>query len=144
MKVAKVMTQKLITGSVEEGLRDAFFKMRRNRVRHLPVVDEHLNLLGIVSDRDLRRPNWVDEAPDIEHVYHLDNHMQLGDIMTTNVMVVYTYERLQKATQIMHEHRFGALPVLNKDDKLAGLVSAIDLLGVLDGFLDAEMKKKKH
>lgn len=141
MKVAKIMTQKLVTGSPNEGLRHAFFKMRSNRVRHLPVVDEHMNLLGVVSDRDLRRPNWVDEAPDIEHVYRLDDHMELRDVMTTNVMVVYTYERVQKAAQLMHEHRFGALPVLNKDDKLAGMLSAIDLLGVLEQFLDHEYKK---
>ncbi len=143
MKVTKVMTQKLITGSPDEGLRSAFFKMRRNRVRHLPVVDDQLHLLGVVSDRDLRRPDWVDEAPDIAHVYNLDDHMELRDIMTTNVITVYTYDRLQKAARIMHEHRFGALPVLNKEEKVAGMLSAIDLLAVLDQFLDGDIKKRK-
>lgn len=143
MKVTRVMTQKLITASADEGVRSAFFKMRRNRVRHLPIVDDQMHLLGIVSDRDLRRPDWVDEAPDIAHVYDLDDHMELGDLMTTNVMTVYTYDRLQKAARIMHQHRFGALPVLNKDEKLAGMLSAIDLIGVLDEMLDDEIKKKK-
>jgi len=142
MKVTKVMTQKLVTGAPDEGLRQAFFKMRANRVRHLPVVDEHMHLLGIVSDRDLRRPNWVDEAPDIAHVYQLDDHMELRDVMTTNVITVYTYDRLQKAARIMHEHRFGALPVLNKDNKLAGMLSAIDLLAILDEMLDEQYHKK--
>lgn len=142
MKVAKVMTQKLVTGAPEEGLRQAFFKMRSNRVRHLPVVDEHMRLLGIVSDRDLRRPNWVDEAPDISHVYELNDHMELRDVMTTNVITVYTYDRLQKAVRIMHEQRFGALPVLNKEDKVAGMLSAIDLLAVLDELLDEAYHKK--
>ncbi len=144
MKVAKVMTQKLITTSPEEGLRTAFFKMRSNRVRHLPVVDEGMHLLGIISDRDLRRPDWVDEALDIAHVYHLDDHMEVKDIMTTNVMTVFTFDRLQKAAQIMHKQRFGALPVLNKDERLAGMLSAIDLLGVLDELLDADFHHKKQ
>jgi len=143
MKVARVMTQKLITGAPDDGLRSAFFRMRRNRVRHLPVVDKQMHLLGIVSDRDLRRPNWVDEAPDIAHIYNLDDHMELQDIMCTNVMTVYTYDRLQKATRIMHEHRFGALPVLNKEDKIAGMLSAIDLLAILDDYLDGDFKKRK-
>lgn len=143
MKVAKVMTQKLVTGAANDGLRESFFKMRANRVRHLPVVDEHMRLLGIVSDRDLRRPNWVDEAPDVTHVYTLDNHMELRDIMTTNVMTVSTYDRVQKAVRIMYEHRFGALPVLNKEGRLAGMLSAIDLLGVLDEMLDEAFHRKK-
>ncbi len=144
MKIAKVMTQKLITGSPNEGLRRAFFKMRANRVRHLPVVDDQMHLLGIVSDRDLRRPNWVDEAPDIAHVYNLDDNMELQDIMSTNVMTVFTYDRLQKAAQIMHKHRFGALPVLNKEGKVAGMLSAIDLLAVLDELLDEQYGKRKR
>lgn len=143
MKVTKVMTQKLITATPNEGLRHAFFKMRRNRVRHLPVVDEHMHLLGIISDRDLRRPDWVDEAPDISHVYHLDDHMEIRDVMSTNVISVYTYDRLQKAARIMHEHRYGALPVLNKEEKVAGMLSAIDLLAVLDELLDEAYHRKR-
>lgn len=144
MKIASFMVQKVITGSPNEGLRQAFFKMRAHRVRHLPVVDHHMNLLGIVSDRDLRRPNWVDEAPDVAHYYNLDDDLELKDVMNSNVVTVYAYEPLQRAVHLLREHRVGALPVLNRDDKVAGIISANDLLGVLEELLDEHHRIKGY
>jgi acetoin utilization protein AcuB len=130
------MTAKLITGDPQEGLREAFFKMRHNNIRHLPVVDDEGYLLGIVTDRDLRRPDWVDEAPDIAHIYYLDDNMSLKDVMTRNPLLVHTYDSVQRAAQIMRENRFGALPVLNKEQRLVGMVSAVDMLQVLEDLID--------
>ena len=143
MKVTKAMTRKLITGRPDEGLREAFFRMKQNRIRHLPVVDEDMNLLGLVTDRNLRRPDWVDEAPDIAHVYYLDDNMTLADVMTTDVVSVHTYDRLDKAASIMHKRRFGALPVLNKEERLDGMLSAVDLLEVLEELLNEQRVAKK-
>ncbi|ABI58014.1 putative signal transduction protein with CBS domains [Alkalilimnicola ehrlichii MLHE-1] len=144
MKVTKVMTRKLITGQPQEGLREAFFRMKQNRIRHLPVVDDEMNLLGLVTDRNLRRPDWVDEAPDIAHVYYLDDHMTLGDVMTTDVIAVHTYDHVDKAARIMHENRFGAVPVLNKEERLDGMLSAVDLLVVLEELLNEQRRLKKN
>lgn len=139
MKVTQYMTSKLITARPEDGIRQAFFRMRSEGVRHLPVVDEAGKLLGIISDRDLRRPDWVDEAPDLSHLYNLDDSMEVRDLMTAQVHVVHTYDKIRKAVKIMLEHRFGAVPVLDKDGALVGILSAVDLLGAL-----AELLEKDH
>lgn len=57
-KVSEYMTRKVITTSPETGLREAFFLMRDENIRHLPVVNDDGELVGIVSDRELRRPGW--------------------------------------------------------------------------------------
>ena len=136
MKLPEIMTDKLITGSQDEGVREAFFRMRNNHIRHLPVVDGDWKLLGMVTDRDLRRPDWVDEAPDISHVYYLDDNLTLQDVMTRNPVVVHTYDPVQRAAQLMRENRFGALPVLNKEERLVGVVSAVDMLQILEELID--------
>ncbi len=136
MKLPEIMTDKLITGSPDEGVREAFFRMRNNHIRHLPVVDGDWKLLGMVTDRDLRRPDWVDEAPDISHVYYLDDNLTLQDVMTRNPVVVHTYDPVQRAAQLMRENRFGALPVLNKEERLVGVVSAVDMLQILEELID--------
>ncbi len=135
MKIPEVMSDRLVTSAPEEGLREAFFKMRHNGIRHLPVVDSERRLLGMVTDRDLRRPDWAEEAPDISHVYDLDNNMALQDVMTRHPVVVHTYDPLKRAAQLMRQNRFGALPVLNKEDQLVGVLSAVDMLGVLEDML---------
>lgn len=135
MKVTKYMTDKLITAHPDDGIRATFFRMRREGVRHVPVVDDDCNLLGVISDRDLRRPDWVDEAPDLSHMYNLDDSVSVADLMSTNLVVVHTYDKIRKAARLLLEHNFGALPVLNKEEHLVGMLSAVDLLRALDEIL---------
>ena len=142
LKVSSFMTQKVLTAHPDDGVRHTFFRMREDDVRHFPVVDDDNKLIGIISDRDLRRPEWVDEAPDISHIYNLDDELTVKDLMSTNLVVAHTYESLYKVTNVLIEHRFGALPVLNKDDELVGVLSATDLLQALEMLL-AEQKKNK-
>jgi acetoin utilization protein AcuB len=68
--------------------------------------------------------------------------MLVRDLMSTNVMVAHTYDTILKATKILMEHRFGALPVLNKEDEVVGILSAVDLLKALDLLLGEQRKKK--
>lgn len=142
LKVSSFMTSKVIAAHPDDGIRHTFFRMRENEVRHMPVVDDHQHLLGIISDRDLRRPEWVDEAPDIAHLYNLDDEISVKDLMSSNLVVTHTYESIRKATKLLLEHRFGALPVLNKDDELVGILSAVDLLQALEVLLDETSKKR--
>ena len=142
LKVSSFMTQKVLTALPDDGIRHTFFRMREDDVRHFPVVDNDNKLIGIISDHDLRRPEWVDEAPDISHIYNLDDDLTVKDLMSTNLVVARTYESLNKVSKVLIEHRFGALPVLNKEDELVGVLSATDLLQALEMLL-AEQKKNK-
>lgn len=141
MKVSRYMSPKVITARPEDGIRQTFFRMRENRIRHIPVVDQTQKLVGILSDRDLRRPEWVDEDIDVSHVYHLDDQLQVRDLMTTDVKVVYTYDTVRKANRYFLDHRFGALPVLNKEEELVGILSAVDVLRAFDDFMEAHPPK---
>ena len=143
LKVSNFMTQKVITAHPDDGVRHTFFRMREDDVRHFPVVDDANKLIGIISDRDLRRPEWVDEAPDLSHFYNLDDELTVKDLMSTNLIVAHTYESLHKVTKVLIEHRFGALPVLNKEDELVGILSATDLLQALEMLLAEQKKNKK-
>lgn len=136
MKVSEFMTDKVITASPNDGIRQTFFNMRAKNVRHLPVVDGDGKLVGIISDRDLRRPDWVDEAPDLSHIYKLDDELLVRDLMTPGVITVHTYDTIRKATRLLLEHGFGALPVLNKDEQLVGMLSAMDVLRAFDRLLE--------
>ncbi len=141
-KVSNYMSPQVISIPPTMGIREAFFKMKENGIRHLPIVDETSSLIGIISDRELRRPNWVDEAQDIAHVYYLDNSMLVSDVMITNVHVIHTYDTLNKAVSLLLNNHIGAAPVLDKTGDLVGMLSAIDLLGALKDTIDQERKAK--
>ena len=136
MRVSDYMTRKVLTATPEDGVRETFFRMREARVRHLPVLDG-ARLVGMLSDRDLRRPDWVDEAPDLSHDYQLDDNLSVGDLMTRNPVAVHTYDDLARACALINRHGFGALPVLNKGDHLVGILSKADLIRAFSQLLES-------
>ena len=142
-KVSNYMSPQVVTIPPTMGIREAFFKMKENSIRHLPIVDENNNLIGIISDRELRRPNWVDEAQDIAHVYYLDNSMLVSDVMITKVHIIHTYDTLNKAVTLLLDNHIGAAPVLDKTENLVGMLSAIDLLRALKDSITQQRKTKK-
>ena len=136
------MSPQVISIPPTMGIREAFFKMKENSIRHLPIVDEDNRLIGIISERELRRPNWVDEAEDVAHVYYLDNSMLVSDVMITNVQVIHTYDTLNKAVSLLLDNNIGAAPVLDKIGNLVGMLSAIDLLRALKDSIDQQRNEQ--
>lgn len=134
MNVSKYMTQKLITATPDMSVKQAFLLMRTHRVRHIPVVEGE-KLVGIISDRDLRRPRWADTLEDWTTYYQIDDTHLVSDVMTRTPETVKASDDIRKAVKIFREHRYGALPVLNKDQELIGILSAQDLLGALEELL---------
>jgi acetoin utilization protein AcuB len=137
MKVSKYMTQKLITATPAMSVKQAFLLMRTHRVRHIPVVEEE-KLVGIISDRDLRRPRWAEHLDDWTAYYQVNESHTIADVMTRTPETVRASDDILKAVAIFREHRYGALPVLNKDGELAGILSAQDLLGALEEVLSKQ------
>ena len=59
------------------------------------MVDQGGKLAGIVSDRELRRPDWVDQARDLAHVYYLDDDMLVREVMIGQGHVVHSDDTLR-------------------------------------------------
>jgi acetoin utilization protein AcuB len=128
MKVEKYMSTDVVTANPKDGLRQTFYRMRERGIRHMPVLGDDDRLAGIVSERDLRRPDWVDSEENVAHYYLLDNAHKVEETMTRDPEVVRPGDDIQRAVGIIVERRFGALPVVDEAGRLAGMISAIDLL----------------
>ncbi len=130
MFVSRSMTQKVITTGPEADVFDAYEKMTQNRIRHLPVIDADGRLIGIVTDRDIRSalPYSMIKDPirtaDAEKVKNL----KVMDIMTTDPKTIGPHHTIQDALVLIQDLRVGALPVVDKEGKLKGILSVRDLL----------------
>src|SRR5262245_44006235 len=96
----------------------ARLQMRDADVRHLPVVDNQFRLIGIVSGRHRRRRR-------------LDPTLRVGDGMTRRVCAVRPDETARAAAELMLERRVGALPVIDADRRLLGIISETDFVRAL-------------
>jgi len=136
MIVRKHMVDGPVSARPGDGLYDTYRRMRENDIRHMPVLDERERLVGIVSERDVLRPGFVDEDLDTSDSFVLDNSILVSQVMTPDPVTLHTEDPLNKALELFLKHKFGALPVLDSDEKLIGILSTIDLLKVLQDQLE--------
>jgi acetoin utilization protein AcuB len=128
MKVGDYMSTEVVTANLKDGLRQTFYRMRERGIRHMPVLGDDESLVGVISDRDLRRPDWVDEEENVAHYYLLDNAHKVEDAMTRDPWVVRPDDPIQEAVGLILKHNIGALPVVGAQRRLIGMISAVDML----------------
>jgi acetoin utilization protein AcuB len=103
--------------------------MRAERIRHLPVVTDQQTLVGVITDRDIRRAGASDAPYMAEHelTYLLDK-LRVREVMTTDVVTVRGTTSMLEAGQIFLQKKFGCLPVVRDDNTLEGIITVTDLL----------------
>jgi acetoin utilization protein AcuB len=134
MHVAELMTAKVFTVEPHDLIDRVFFLIHYEKIRHLPVVEKG-KLIGIVSDRDLYKAlgprtqsNAVEPNKDNSQLHVVAQ--KVVHIMHRGVFTISPEAPASEAAAMMAEHRIGALPVVNKDNKLVGIISATDILRV--------------
>ncbi len=126
MLVHQYMTRQVFVARPEDGARTTWGIMQTERIRHMVVIDTHGLIVGLVSDRDLRRPRWV-TAQGVEEHFELTDALTVADVMTTEVVGIQTHDPLAHAARLFIERRFGVLPVINEGGELAGMLSIVDV-----------------
>ena len=103
-----------VTISPRSSVQDALTLMHEYRVSGLPVVDDE-QLVGILTNRDVR---FVEDP----------NAVQVKDVMTSeNLVTVPVGTSLREAKRHLHEHRIEKLLVVDKNQRLCGLITIKDI-----------------
>lgn len=98
---------------------DALNMMAEYHIGGIPVVDDDNNLVGIVTNRDLRFEKKMDKLID--------------DVMTKeNLVVTHQQTDMIAAAQILQEHKIEKLPVVDNKGKLIGLITYKDITKAKD------------
>jgi len=130
MFVSRSMTRKVITVGPQVNIFEAQELMAQNQIRHLPVVDESGRLLGIVTDRDIRSAlpyKFFKKPPGKEEKKNFAQ-LKINEIMTRKPITISPSHTIQDALLIIQDSKVGALPVVDEDRKLKGIISVRDLL----------------
>lgn len=115
MLIEDVMQRSVVTAKPSTTLGEAWRELGRRGIRHLPVVDAG-KLVGIVSDRDLKRRDFLER-------------LTIGEIMTRAVVTIAPMFPVEEAARIMVTKKISALPV-TEADRLVGIVTETDVLGL--------------
>jgi CBS domain-containing protein len=118
--VKAVMTPRVVAVTSVTFLPEAAQIMLQEDVGALPVVQEDGTLLGIITDRDIT-VRAVAEGRDIKQT-------QVSEVYTAEDLVTVSPETdINEAHQIMAEHQVRRLPIVERDNRLVGMVSLADL-----------------
>ncbi|HRP01505.1 MAG TPA: IMP dehydrogenase [Candidatus Kapabacteria bacterium] len=114
------MIKNPITLTKSKNVADALELMAKYHISGIPVVDENMTLIGIITNRDLRfKPN---------------KNQLISEIMTNDGLITLPEgSTLDDAEKVLQNYRIEKLPVVDENNKLKGLITFKDI-----------QKKKKH
>lgn len=124
MLVERIMTSPVRTLTPEHTIEDALNMMSTYSFRHIPLVDDEENLVGIVSDRDIKLtlpsvlsdddPNFTLKVP-------------ISRIMRKRVTYCHPLDFVEEIALDFYHYAIGAIPVL-RNGKVIGIITQKDML----------------
>lgn len=106
-----------ITLTKDKSVTHAKALMAKYKIGGIPVINDQEELIGIVTNRDLRFEN--------------DNNRPILEVMTSeNLITVKEGTSLKQAEMVLQDHKIEKLPVVNKQGKLVGLITYRDIIKV--------------
>lgn len=129
MLVREWMTENPITLGVDASVVDAAEVMRKQNIRQFPVINEDGMLAGIVSDRDIRdaMPSKYLAGDAAESAGSGLLGLRADDIMTMDPLSVLPTTPMDVVADMLARNKIGALPVVDDEDKLVGIISEVDV-----------------
>jgi CBS domain-containing protein len=143
MKAADVMTQPVITIAPDAPILQAVRLMLQNRISGLPVVDQHGQLTGMVTEGDFlrrtelgterHRPSWLQfltsEGRLADEYVHTHGR-KIEEVMSRNPHTVSEDTPLEEVVRIMQRKNVKRVPVI-RENKLIGIITRANLLNTL-------------
>ena len=132
MPVQNWMTTDVVSVGPDTSLLKVGKLMKDHHIRRIPVVDENGQVVGIISDRDVR-----DASPskattlDMYEMHYLLAELKAKNIMTAKPITVKPTDTVEQAALIMLDNKVGGLPVVDDSGKLVGIISDHDVFKAL-------------
>ena len=140
MPVQNWMTTDVVSVGPDTSLLKVGKLMKDHHIRRIPVVDDDGQVIGIISDRDVR-----DASPskattlDMYEMHYLLAELKAKNIMTAKPITVKPTDTVEQAALIMLDHKVGGLPVVDASGKLVGIISDHDVFKALVDITGARM-----
>lgn len=131
MNVGTIMNRKPIAVAPDDTMNSAIRQMKDHNFKHLPVVDSGGGVVGVVTDRDLKRASPSDATLlEVHELLYLLEKVKVSQVMTKKPITTTAETPVSSAAALMVKHKVGCLPVVD-NNKLVGIVTQTDLLNYL-------------
>jgi len=127
--VGDIMTRDVFPLKMDQTLNVVRLLMRTVRVRHVPILNDREEFVGLLSHRDLLAYS-ISKLADIDPLEQreIDRHILIRDVMRTNIATTTADTPLTAALKMMLENKFGCLPVVDEKKHLIGIITDEDVI----------------
>jgi CBS domain-containing protein len=129
--VSSIMTDSVITVSVNDHLRDVKKKFSKENIRHLPVMSGE-ELVGIISKNDIMRLSFGSVFDNQENADEaVLDMLSVDQVMTHKPKSIKADMLIRDVAEILVSSHFHSLPVVDDDGKVVGIVTSTDIIQYL-------------
>jgi CBS-domain-containing membrane protein len=126
--VSEVMTRDVVRLDENDNLLNLLASLKTLHFRHLPVTDDE-RLVGLLTERDLLALSGSDLLPHHEASDRvLLERFRVRDVMVRDVVTASPEMSIHAAGELLLQHRFGCLPVVDSKNALVGIVTSSDFV----------------
>lgn len=128
IKSKDIMTSNVLTIHGRDTMANAYAIMFENNIRHLPVIDDHHSVIGILSDRDVQLALSVKKTKNNQQSLSMDVEFLVEDFMNWPVFVVGEETSVKKIAEEMLKQKVSAFVVQTHQGDMKGIITTDDLL----------------
>lgn len=121
MNLSEMFHTAVVSAEPQESIRSVVTKMKSNNVGAVVVVQAG-KVAGIVTDRDVTLKVVLGGA---------SADSPVSEIMTQNVVTIWDDQGVFNATQYLRGRKIRRLPIIDRNERLVGMLSADDLFALL-------------
>jgi len=137
-RVGQLMTTDLFTVQEDELVDLVAHLMHWKHIRHVPVEDAQHRLVGLVTHRSLLRLFQDGLA------FKASEPVPVSEIMQHDVVTATPQMSTLEAIQLMRDEGIACLPVINDDDRLVGIITERDFMGIAGDLFEKFMSEPKN
>jgi CBS domain-containing protein len=130
-KIDRILTREIITVHIAQNVSDVRKIFAENGFHHVPVVSGK-KLIGIVSASDILGISVEGVGSDERSMdAYIDHQFSIEGLMKKDLKTLSTKSTIADAAEILSDGKFHAVPVVDENDDLVGLVTSTDLIRFL-------------
>ncbi len=125
-----IMAADPVTVDRSQTVSEVRFLLANERIHHLPVIEEG-RLVGMISSNDVMRVSLALDTDDAVSRTLLDKTVSIDDLMVTDLVTVSAHGSVRDAAIALSAGGFHAVPVVDDEAHLVGIVTSTDLIQYL-------------
>lgn len=140
MLVMDWMNKEVTTIDADDSMQDAMRLLKEHDIKMLPVMEKQ-KLVGIVTDRDLKRASASDATTlEIHELLYLISNIKVKEIMTKNPITVPADFTVEETAQVLLKNKISGAPVIDFKGNIIGTITKEDLFRAIISLTGVDQK----